>query len=171
MTNKEKVLALITEICGENTPYILRVGEIKDLIRYADRQIITLGEAFFMDKVRDRAEFYNRVKLTPANAKVGDGATVNLYTDRHACTIVKITKRTITVQRDKATLDPNFKPIYPDGFFCTNQGEQTYTYERDTNGKLYTIYWSEKHNQYGKPNNYTLSRGRHEFYDYNFVLN
>lgn len=114
---------------------------------------------------------YDEHHLTPANAKVGDGATVYLYSDSHAGTIVKVTKCTVTVRRDKATLNPNFKPEFVPGGFaahCTNQHEQSYTYEPDENGTLTTVYWSKKHNCYGLPGNLQLSKGRHEFYDYNF---
>ena len=109
--------------------------------------------------------------LTPANVKVGDGATLNYWSDRHAGTIVKVTKATITIRRDKATKDPDFKPEFIVGGFsahCTNQDEQAYIYEPDENGSLTTIYWSKKYNRYGTPGNLTASKGRHEFYDYNF---
>ena len=109
--------------------------------------------------------------LTPTNAKVGDGATVNLFSDRHAGTIIKVTKATITIRQDRAILDPKFKPEWiPGGFaaHCTNQENQSYTYEPDENGSETTIHWSKKFNRYGTPGNVTASKGRHEFYDYNF---
>lgn len=122
-------------------------------------------------ELEDDIRQYGEYHLTPANAKVGDGATVYLYSDSHAGTIVKVTKCTVTVRRDKAILDPNFKPeIIPGGFcgHCTNQNEQSYTYEPDESGELTTVYWSKKYNQYGLPGNLRLGKGRHEFYDYNF---
>ena len=64
--------------------------------------------------------------------KEGDGATVCYYTDRHACTVIKRTPKTLTLRQDKAILDPSFKPDFiPGGFFGTviNQNEQSYTYE------------------------------------------
>lgn len=122
-------------------------------------------------ELEDEIRQYGEYHLTPANAKVGDGATVYLYTDSHAGTIVKVTKCTVTVRRDKAILDSGFKPeIVPGGFcgHCTNQDEQSYTYEPDENGELTTVHWSKKYNRYGLPGNLRLSKGRHEFYDYNF---
>jgi len=110
-------------------------------------------------------------RLTPANVKVGDGATVLLWSDYHAGTIVKVTKATITIRRDKATLDPNFKPEFiPGGFaaHCTNQNEQRWSYEPNENGHLTTLHWSKKYNRYGTPGNPSAIKGRHEFYDYNF---
>ena len=104
---------------------------------------------------------------------VGDGATLCLYSDRHACTVIKKTAKTITVQRDKATLDPTFKPEWIVGGFaahCTNQNEQKWNYERDPNGEITKCYWSEKLGRYttGGDQSIKVSPGRHEFYDYNF---
>lgn len=110
-------------------------------------------------------------RLTPATAKVGDGATVCLWSDQHAATIIKVTKASVTVRYDKATRDPNFKPEFVIGGFaahCTNQEEQTYTYEPDENGAVETYRWSNKECRYGTYNNPHLIAGRHEFYDYNF---
>lgn len=102
--------------------------------------------------------------------EVGDGVTLNLWSDRQAYTIIRRTPYTLTLQRDKATLDPNFKPEFIVGGFaahCTNQDEQSYTYERDPNGGTTVVYWSKKYGRFmylGK----SISVGRHEFYDYNF---
>ena len=101
---------------------------------------------------------------------VGDGVTVNLYSDRHAYTVIKRTASSITIQRDKATLDPSFKPeIMPGGFagHCTNNNDQSYIYSRDKNGSILTLRFSKKRERFmylGAP----ISIGRHEFYDYNF---
>lgn len=110
--------------------------------------------------------------MTPANVKVGDGVTIHFYSDAHAYTVVKVTKTSVTIQRDKAIKDPNFKPeIVPGGFagHCTNQDKQTYTYEPDTDGQLETFRYSKKWGRFqqGKNGRY-LTAGRHEFYDYNF---
>lgn len=124
-----------------------------------------------LQELEDAIRQYGELHLTPANAKVGDGATIYLYSDSHAGTIVKVTKRAVTVRRDKAILNPGFKPeIIPGGFcgHCTNQEEQSYTYEPDENGALTTVYWSKKYNRYGQPGDLRLGRGRHEFFDYNF---
>jgi len=72
--------------------------------------------------------------------KVGDGATILQYSDRHACTIVAVSKsgRTITLKRDKATLLNGPKSGEPDamkfsvgGFFGHMSGTQRYSYEPD----------------------------------------
>lgn len=101
---------------------------------------------------------------------VGDGVTVCLYSNRHAGTVIKKNKRSITIQYDKAVMDENFKPEFVTGGFaghCTNQNEQTYTYERDPNGRIEAYCWSEKYGAYRK-GNIIIINGRHEFYDYNF---
>lgn len=105
--------------------------------------------------------------------EVGDGVTLHLWSDAHACTVIAKTKATITIQQDKATIDPNFKPEWVAGGFaghCTNQGEQTYTYERNPNGHIYKCRWSEKNGCYqtGGDGSMKITRGRREFYDYNF---
>jgi hypothetical protein len=101
--------------------------------------------------------------------EVGEGATLHLWSDAHACTVIARTATTLTLQRDKATLDPNFKPER-DGFYCTNQDDQEYTYEPDPNGETYKCRWSEKYGrwQHGSDGSMKVTRGRHEFYDYNF---
>ena len=43
------------------------------------------------------------------NAQVGEGATVCYFSDAHAYTIIKRTAKTLTLQRDKATLKKSFK--------------------------------------------------------------
>lgn len=106
------------------------------------------------------------------NLKVGDGVSCRLYTDVHAFTVIKRTAKTITIQRDEAILDKDFKPeIIPGGFFghCVNQYDQKYTYKPNPNGITYTCRWSDKLNGFKNPcGNGTVSIGRHEFYDYNF---
>ena len=110
-----------------------------------------------------RSRFYQGLE-------VGDGVTVHLYCDAEAYTIIKRTAKTLTLQRDIATLDPNFKPKFIEVGFCArcvNQNEQTYTYERDRGGIVITARWSDKHGAFmylGK----VVTAGRHEFYDYNF---
>ncbi len=146
------------------------MSEVKRYGKNVDETCKRIAEDVLRE-LEDDIRQYGEYHLTPANAKVGDGATVYLYSDSHAGTIVKVTKCTVTVRRDKAILNPNFKPeIIPGGFcgHCTNQNEQSYTYEPDENGVLTTVYWSKKYNQYGLPGNLQLGKGRHEFYDYNF---
>lgn len=104
---------------------------------------------------------------------VGDGVTYCLWSDRYACTVIKKTAKTITIQRDKAILDPNFKPEWVVGGFsavCLNDEEQDYTYERNPDGEIFVCHWSEKRGRYqcGSDGSIKIVRGRHEYYDRNF---
>ena len=104
------------------------------------------------------------------NAKVGDGATICLWSDREAYTIIKRTPCTLTLRRCKATLKPEWKPIWYEGGFaghCANQNEQDYTYEEDENGRVVTVHWSNKWKRF-RDGACTVVPGRKEFYDYNF---
>ena len=123
------------------------------------------------DNIHTRDEAIdNLIRQAHSELQVGDGVTLNLYSDSEAYTVIKRTPTTITVQRDKAIKDPRFIPKWiPGGFsaICTNQDEQEYTYERDENGFKQTLHFSKKYGRFmylGKP----ISIGRHEFYDYNF---
>lgn len=188
---REQFKAWVQEIDPANAEYILADGDIlsqyqnylswknkhstnvriaKDFGKNVDETCNRMAENI-LHSLEKSIRQYGEYHLTPANAKVGDGATVYLYSDSHAGTIVKVTKCTVTVRRDKATLDPNFKPEFiPGGFcaHCTNQDEQKYTYEPNENGELTTVRWSKKYNRYGQPGDIRLGKGRHEFYDYNF---
>jgi len=119
---------------------------------------------------REREELGFRI-LAEQNREieVGDGVTLHLWSDRHACTVIAKTKTTITIRRDKAIRNPDFRPVY-EGLCCINQDEQEYTYEPDPNGEVIRCRWSEKRGRYqtGSDGSMGISRGRHEYYDYNF---
>ena len=118
-----------------------------------------------LEKLKEQYKVAERYEV-----KVGDGVTYHLYSDSQACTVIKRTAKTITIQEDKATLDPNFKPEFVVGGFaghCTNQNEQTYTYESDPNGRTITARWSEKRGAFVYCDK-IITNGRHQFYDYNF---
>jgi len=103
--------------------------------------------------------------------EVGDGVTVCLYTDREAYTVIKRTKYTITIQRDKVIHSPNFKPEFEAGGFCahcTNQDDQVYDYERDEQGSIEVCHWSEKLGCFVWKGCAKVINGRHEYYDWNF---
>jgi len=112
-------------------------------------------------------------KARNSEVEIGDGVTEYLHSDAHAYTVIAKTKATITIQRDKATLDPNFKPEWIAGGFaghCTNQEDQSYTYERNPEGEKVRCFWSDKLGCYttGGDRSIKIGLGRHEFYDYNF---
>tara|TARA_S200002703_G_scaffold16715_2_gene13916 strand:- start:175 stop:579 length:405 start_codon:yes stop_codon:yes gene_type:complete len=117
-------------------------------------------------------------------ANVGDGATYTSYTDRHAGTIIKRTEKTITWQRDKATLlngrnsdESDALEFFPGGFVGHTTGRQRYEYERDTAGevKKFTLRTLKNGRQIWKragvrtnERGGTLDVGRAEHYDFNF---
>ena len=171
---REEYSAFIAKVAPENARYIMCCEEITGGFERAERYRKD-GKLELADMVEqrviERITTFNRTALTPATVKVGDGVTINLWSDRHAATVIKVTAKTVTVCRDKATLNPDFKPEFTPGGFaahCTNQSEQSYTYEPDEKGEVRTFHWSDKFQRYGQPGNLTLSKGRHEFYDYNF---
>ena len=104
--------------------------------------------------------------------EIGQGATLCGYTDTKAYTVIAVSEsgKTITIQQDKATLDPEWKPDFSPGGFaghCSNQRSQTYTYERNPEGQSIKARLHKDgkyHSQYGK----VLVGERREFYDYNF---
>jgi hypothetical protein len=112
--------------------------------------------------------------------QVGDGATIHGYSDAHACTVVKVSAngKRAWLQRDTATRNPGFKPeITPGGFsgHCTNQDEQTYTYKNDPEGFTQSVSLRKWRGRYvwtvsgSEPDGrQKASKGRREFYDYNF---
>lgn len=100
---------------------------------------------------------------TPAEPKVGDGATELMYSDRRACTIIKVHGKTLTVQRDKATRADDHGM----------SDSQDYTYERDPNGvtATYTLRKNGRWIRAGESmrSGQVLGVGyRSEHYDYSF---
>lgn len=123
-------------------------------------------------ELRDRIRCleYEVVRERRREIEVGDGCTLILWTDKEAYTVIRKTKTMIVMQRDKAIKDSTFKPEWvPGGFsaICTNQEEQSYTYEADPNGSVIKAYWSEVKGCYVHDGCKVIN-GRHEFYDYNF---
>lgn len=122
-------------------------------------------------ETRQRIESLETELRTEMNREieVGEGVTLHLWSDAHAYTVIARTKTTLTIQRDKATLDPSFRP-QRDGMHCTNQDEQTYTYELDPQGEIIKCRWSERNGRFqaGSDGSMRITRGRREFHDYNF---
>ena len=88
--------------------------------------------------------------------KVGDGATICMWSDRHAATIVKVTPCTVTVQEDKAIRTDN-----------NGMSEcQTYRYEADPDGALH-VFRKTKNGWKCKGVGLLIGTRRH-YYDYSF---
>ena len=171
---ENSIQTIVVAIDPVNAEYIMQNDEIVRTFHGA-AEYIREGKtdiaAWAFKEAKEKVALFRERFLTPASIQVGDGVTVNLWSDRYAATVIKVTKSSVTARRDKATLNPDFKPEgIPGGFaaHCTNQDEQTYSYEPDENGTEYTFRWSRKYQRYGQPGNLSLSKGRHEFYDYNF---
>jgi len=155
---------------------------LKSQLADVEKQLANIGVSYNDPIKREQRHKLYRIeeqlkkdirKAENFEVKVGDGITMCLYSDSHAYTIIKRTAKSITCQRDIAIRNPDFKPEFVAGGFaghCTNQDEQTYTYNRDLNGSIDTFRWSEKHGcfQGGSDGSIKIINGRYEFYDYNF---
>lgn len=109
---------------------------------------------------------------------VGDGATMHLYSDAHAGTIIKAGKSSVVWQRDKAELlngaesgEPDALKFHVGGFAAHCEGRQRYAYERNENGETITFSRRKNGRWIRKGATMTgedLTEGRYEHYDYNF---
>lgn len=172
-TLTNKIESIVKGINPNSAEIILnkKADDVEMIGRFEAKGRVDIAENI-VNEIKKYAEEFDNNFLTPTNVKVGDGVTMHMYSDSHAGTVVKVTKTTITVQQDKATLDPNFKPKMHAGGFaghCSNQNEQTYTYEPNPNAEKVTFTWSQKRSgYYNKKRGLSLTKGRREFYDYNF---
>lgn len=100
--------------------------------------------------------FFSRMD-GPAPA-VGMGATVLCWTDRHAATIIKVTPKTVTVQRDHAIrIDQNGM-----------SESQTYRYEPNPNGEIQAFRMTRRGLRHGHSGNGLLIGDRREYHDFSF---
>ena len=105
------------------------------------------------------------------NPEVGDKAAVYYFTDVQPCTVIKRTKKFVTVQMDDYKLNKDSKPeIIPGGFagHCTNQKDQKW--DIVSNKDVPTVRARLRkdgyyHSAHGK---HLLSESPRKFYDYNF---
>jgi hypothetical protein len=89
--------------------------------------------------------------------EIGMGATILCWSDRRACTIIKVTPKTITVQMDTATrVDSNGISESQDYVFQSNPKGHVEVFRMTKRG------WRSK-------NGNSLSIGnRYQYYDYSF---
>ncbi len=102
---------------------------------------------------------------------VGGGATVCHYSDRTACTVIRISPsgKTVWMQEDIAVHD-NWKPdIKPGGFagHCVNNTEQRYAYQPNLQGVIHRASL-RKDGKFRTTNGEPVIPGRRQFHDYNF---
>jgi len=111
------------------------------------------------------------MKATEWKPRVGDGSTICRFSDRTACTVVRVSPsgKTLYLQPDTATLD-GWKPeIIPGGFsgHCVNNDEQRYTYETNPNAPLHRA-TRRKDGRFRTSHRESVIPGRNHFHDYNF---
>jgi hypothetical protein len=140
------------------------------------------GRIWDLDTMAERApeealKLVARAKeaLTPESVEVGMGATVSLWSDAYAYTIIEVKRngKQIVMQRDKATRINREKDTFePGGFFghTENPDGQKWEYEPNPHGNTAVANWSEKRKRFyvSGPQGNPVSSGRHEHYDYNF---
>jgi hypothetical protein len=102
---------------------------------------------------------------------VGCGATVCHYSDRTACTVIRVSPsgKTIWMQEDTAVLD-DWKPEFDAGGFaghCVNNTEQTYKYSPNPDGPVHRAS-RRKDGWFRTTNGEPVIPGRRHFHDYNF---
>ena len=107
------------------------------------------------------------------NPKVGDQAAVYYYSDVHPCTVIKRTKKFVTVQMDNYKLNKEIRPnIIPGGFagHCTNNQDQKWIITANPSGIITEGYLGNDNEWYEKGSNRRtiISQGWVKFHDYNF---
>lgn len=102
--------------------------------------------------------------------KIGDGATIQMYSDRRAATIIDISpsNKTITIQEDNAELlNRDELKTNPGGFSANIQGSQKYKFSKDLNGQI-AIAKKHKDGKFYSQGNRIVVGERQHFYDFNF---
>jgi hypothetical protein len=69
---------------------------------------------------------------TSEQGKVGDGATILMYSDTHPATIIARTAKTLTVQEDNHKIESGTWPDFQ------------YSYSPNPNGAITVFHWSAK---------------------------
>lgn len=93
---ESSILVVIRAIDPDNAPYIIQDSEIvrhfqraAEHLKNGNRKLAGFCFRGAKEKVAQFGEHY----LTPANIQVGDGVTVNLWSDRYAATVTRVTKK------------------------------------------------------------------------------
>lgn len=104
--------------------------------------------------------------------KVGMGATVRGYSDRHPYEVIAVSPsgKQVTLRAMKAERDPTWRPAWVAGGFaghCVNQGEQRWVLSSDPNGEVVKA-TLRKDGQYHHGCSPVSMGEAYRYYDYNF---
>jgi hypothetical protein len=106
---------------------------------------------------------------------VGQGATICLWSDRKAYTVIRRTRTRAWLQRDRATLinglgsgEPDALQFAPGGFMGHTSGQQRYAYSPDPEGRVEVASMRKDGSWRMCGTGSRVIAGRHEHYDYNF---
>jgi len=116
---------------------------------------------------------FNRIMESPRSTEphVGMGATLTMYTDRRAGTVIDVGPKYITVQCDKATRsDSNGMSECQSYTYAPNSSGAVYCFKRDTTGRWREVTRNPETNRYRLvPGGCGLLLGdRDEYYDFSF---
>lgn len=101
--------------------------------------------------------------------EVGMGATVLMWTDRYACTIISIEKNILEVQRDKPVRnDNNGECENQDYFYERNPKGAKYFFKKDRKGKYRETYKNSNGRWVFAGAVSLLIGHRREYFDYSF---
>lgn len=104
-------------------------------------------------------------RLSEAGEKpwaVGDGATILMWSDRHAATVIEASARKVTVQEDTSTRTDSHGMSDAQSYeFSPNPNGMTRTYTLRKNGR-----WVAEGS--GMHSGESLGRGRSTYHDYSF---
>lgn len=155
-------------------PAMLEAGPFIDSLRAAGKYVTVdfMGEGLsgqaYHEATKDGA-----IRVTWREFAVGDGATVCLWSDRHAYTVTARTDKTLTLRRDKATLLNNVNSgekdalqFSPGGFVGHTSGTQRYSYAPDEQGQIVKARLTKRGWQTACKER--VCAGRSEHYDFNF---
>lgn len=159
---------------ARKTLLVLLGGTTKDAAREILKLIRADLEPRYSNGKNWRIDAVDCMFYANGGVEVGMGATRHGYSDAEAYTVIEVNKAgtVLVLQRDKATLSPDFKPNFiPGGFVghVTNNREQSYTYERDPNGDKVKVRLRKDGLFYPAKSKMSITIGyRSEYYDYNF---
>lgn len=113
-----------------------------------------------LESERDKLK-EERIIVKATNIDVGDGISLSPYTDWHAYTVIE----------RRETLKGFVLKIQKDNAIRTDKNgmsdSQDYRFERDKNGRIEEVRWSNKKNWF-TCDIYKVMLGRYEYYDYSF---